>query len=67
MAEVPLRTAHRILEIDPPSEDYVQDGWHCHYHGWLCHNPLDCDLSPRWILTDEAYRRIMREKRDTDS
>jgi hypothetical protein len=54
--------AARVLDIEPPSSEYVHDGWHCHYHRVSCHNPLDCDLSPKWRLTDEAFYRVLAEK-----
>lgn len=51
------------LATDPPSSEYRQVGWHCLYHeqaGRSCHNPLDCDLVPKWALTVEAAKERIK-------
>jgi hypothetical protein len=50
----------RKLETPPPAPDLVQVGWYCSYHrgewhGIMCHNPLDCDVSPMWALPQAAF------------
>jgi hypothetical protein len=47
----------RYLEHAPPSDDYEIAGWRCQYHINFCHNPLDCDFVPLWILKPEARER----------
>ena len=53
----------RKLVTDPPTPEYRQTGWHCIYHeqaGRMCHNPLDCDLVPIWVLTVDAAKERFR-------
>lgn len=56
--------ADRVLKPIPPTSDYEQDGWHCIYHGWHCHNPLDCDLIPRWRLKRDIAIEMMGDKKN---
>lgn len=56
--------ADRVLKQFPPTPDYRQVGWHCIYHeqtGRTCHNPMDCDLVPIWVLTVEAAKRQLAD------
>lgn len=56
--------ADRVLNQEPPTPEYRQVGWHCIYHeqaGRSCHNPLDCDLVPMWVLTVDAAKRLLSD------
>lgn len=39
---------------EPAPEGYEQVGWTCVYHDFLCHNPTDCMLLPRWRRKRDA-------------
>lgn len=56
--------ADRVLNQEPPTPEYRQVGWHCVYHeqaGRSCHNPMDCDFVPMWVLTVDAAKRLLAE------
>lgn len=47
----------------PPTPDYVLDGWSCQYHSrGFCHNPLDCDMVPKWKLKPRTMATVAAEQ-----
>lgn len=52
----------------PPGPGYRQVGWQCLYHeqssNGFCHNPLDCDLVPRWALDVPTGHKLLREHKE---
>ena len=62
----------RELDNTPPDDGYEYAGKWCHYHGGklgdiYCQNPLDCDVSTVWRLTDDAFHEQLRSVGDGDT
>lgn len=57
----------RHIVAPSPGSEYRQIGWHCQYHeqaGTTCHNPLDCDFVPIWVVTiTESHKHTWKKGR----
>lgn len=56
--------ADRQVEVPAPEGMVATDHWWCHYHrgvagGFRCNNPLDCDISPLFRISDEGFQKLV--------